>query len=210
MKTLKIVSFFLLAIFATKTVAQEKKKPTRITISVKDDKNKPVAGAAILFDDKKHPRRTNKKGIFKIKIKDTPKEIAAFSALLGIKKVKYTGQKNIYIILGNDQKNDVEIVGRKAQDTAAGAMQFLTIYDYLRGKVSGVTIDGNRIRIRGISNLSGGRSPLLVLNGVPVDADSFGDIVPTTIRKVKVLKGPDSAIYGLRGANGVIEVTTEL
>ena len=49
-----------------------------ITIKVKDKKNKPVAGAIILFDNVKQKRLTNKKGVFKVKTEANPKEVAAF------------------------------------------------------------------------------------------------------------------------------------
>jgi TonB-dependent SusC/RagA subfamily outer membrane receptor len=49
---------------------------------------------------------------------------------------------------------------------------------------------------------------MFILNGVQVDQETFGQIVPVTIVSVKILKGPETAIYGIRGANGVIEVTT--
>jgi TonB-dependent SusC/RagA subfamily outer membrane receptor len=58
--------------------------------------------------------------------------------------------------------------------------------------------------------MNGNREPLFILNGVQIDENSFRDIVPTTIRNVKILKGPETAIYGLRGANGVIEVVTTI
>ena len=40
--------------------------------------------------------------------------------------------------------------------------------------------------------------------------ETFGQIVPVTILKIKILKGPETAMYGIRGANGVIEVTTQI
>lgn len=208
MNILKKISPIFLLFFYISSFAQEK---IDLSIYVKDDKNKPIAGAVILIDDVKQKRVANSKGIFKIKLKKKPKEIAAFSVLHGIKKIKYVGQQNIYVILGRDNSADVEIVASNSKETAAGAKQFLNIYDYLRGKVSGVSISSNNsIRIRGNSSFSGGGEPLFVLNGVQVTQTTFADIVPTTIRNVKILKGPETAVYGIRGANGVIEVKTQL
>jgi TonB-dependent SusC/RagA subfamily outer membrane receptor len=209
MKTRKLITLFLFLSFTFSGYSQ-KKEAIEISINVKDDKNKPVAGALILIDNIKQKRRANSLGVFKIRLQKTPKEIAVFSAKHGIKKIKYKGQKNIFVKLDKNNGMDA-IVDRNTNNKKAGAMQFQTIYDYLRGKVPGVSIGSkNNIRIRGNSTFNGGRGPLLVLNGMQVDATSFGDIVPSTIKKIKVLKGPDASIYGVRGANGVIEVITTL
>jgi len=92
-KAFKGIIFVLLLAFTVTTVSQEKKKASKLTLIVKDANNKPIPGASVLFDNKKYPRTTNSKGIFKIKLKALPKEISIFSALHGIKKVKYLGQK---------------------------------------------------------------------------------------------------------------------
>ena len=51
-------------------------------------------------------------------------------------------------------------------------------------------------------------TPLFILNGVEIPKDIFSQIMPDEIESVTVLKGPDSAIYGIRAANGVIIVKT--
>lgn len=89
--------------------------------------------------------------------------------------------------------------------------------EYLR-RVAGVTVQGSganaRVFVRGgVNNLSGGRQePLFVVNGTPVNG-GFSDLhswLPVQeIQRVKVVKDQDAAIYGVRGANGVIEITTK-
>ncbi|MGK0235061.1 MAG: hypothetical protein ACI9EK_001593, partial [Psychroserpens sp.] len=76
----------------------------KITIKVKDVNRKPVAGAIILFDDVKQKIWTNVKGVFKTKLKKTPKKISAFHPNIGISTVKYNGQSDVSIIIkkGND------------------------------------------------------------------------------------------------------------
>ena len=199
-------------IFTANFSAQEKKSGEKIklTILVKDANNNAVPGAVILIDNVKQRRVANKAGYFKVKLDKTPKEITAFSPLVGVKKVAYNGQSSMIINIVSD-KNDENYVSGRRDTKIADPIQFRDIYDYLRGKVAGVNVSTtNVISIRGTASWSGARSPLLILNGVPVDVDTFGDIVPTTIRKIKVLKGPETSIYGLRGANGVIEVTTTI
>lgn len=212
MKIIKTLMLLVAFTFATNSTAQEKKSKEKIklTILVKDANNQAVPGAVILIDNVKQRRVANKAGYFKVKLDKVPKEITAFSPLVGVKKVAYKGQSSMIINIISDS-NDENYVSGSRDTKVADPIQFRDIYDYLRGKVAGVNVSTtNQIRIRGTASWGGGRAPLLILNGVPVDVDSFGDIVPTTIRKVKVLKGPETSIYGLRGANGVIEVTTTI
>ena len=68
---------------------------------------------------------------------------------------------------------------------------------------------GPAIRIRGIGSMSAGNSPLVVVDGIPYDG-SLKDINPNDVESMSVLKDASaSAIYGARGANGVILVTTK-
>ncbi|MGB0879378.1 MAG: TonB-dependent receptor plug domain-containing protein [Polaribacter sp.] len=205
MKNFKFIALFLLIGFCVNSYSQKKQK-IKISILVKDSKNKPVPGAIILFDDLKHPRRTNEQGVFKIKMDTAPKEISAFFPTIGIQKVKYVGEKKLVITIKTG--NDSYVVSTpkvKSIDTK----QFRNIYDYLRGQVPGVNITSdNVINIRGYNSVNGSTTPMFILNNNQVDQLVFGDIVPTTIKSVVVLKGPETAMYGSRGANGVIKVTT--
>ena len=183
MKLFKNLIILVVFIFTTNFSAQEKIK---LTLLIKDSKNKAVPGAIILIDNKKQRRVANKAGYFKIKLDKAPKEITAFSPLIGAKKVAYNGQKSMIINITSDD-NDKSFVTGDRNTKIADPIQFRDIYDYLRGKVAGLNISTtNVIRVRGTASWNGGRDPLLVLNGVPVDNDTFGDIVPTTIRNVKV------------------------
>lgn len=106
----------------------------------------------------------------------------------------------------------------------------------LAGKVAGVQISGssgnmggsNRILIRGANSVTGENQPLFVIDGVPMDNSNFNstntarggggidygnmanDINPDDIESMSILKGPSAAaLYGSRGANGVIMITTK-
>lgn len=89
----------------------------------------------------------------------------------------------------------------------------------LQGKIPGVQVisgsgkpgDGATIRIRGNSSLNGSNSPLMVVDGFPWgDAGNLKQINPDDIESIEVLKDASSAaIYGSRGANGVIIITTK-
>jgi TonB-dependent SusC/RagA subfamily outer membrane receptor len=93
--------------------------------------------------------------------------------------------------------NDVIFVG---EDVA----NYSNILDYMQGRVPGVNITGNRVIIRGINTFYGSTDPLFLLDGVPIDASAVPSLNPLDIAIIEVLKGPEAAIYGSRGANGVI------
>lgn len=87
----------------------------------------------------------------------------------------------------------------------------------LQGRIAGVEMSQNstrpgatmQIRIRGTRSLSADNNPLIVLDGIPF-AGSLGDINPNDVKSIDILKDASAtAIYGSRGANGVILVTTD-
>jgi iron complex outermembrane receptor protein len=92
-----------------------------------------------------------------------------------------------------------------------------SIEEMLKGRVAGVTvtrIDGGiAVRIRGASSLYASSEPLYVLDGVaiqPGPGGSLQGIDPYDIESIQVLKDPaDTALYGMRGANGVIVIKTK-
>ena len=75
----------------------------------------------------------------------------------------------------------------------------------IRGKVPGVSVVGNSIVIRGVNSVNASSDPLLIVDGVTVS--SIDNISPSMVKSISVLKGPDAAIYGSRGANGVLLIT---
>ncbi|MDP5077708.1 MAG: SusC/RagA family TonB-linked outer membrane protein, partial [Nonlabens sp.] len=88
----------------------------------------------------------------------------------------------------------------------------------LQGQVPGLTIQTNTgqpgadvtIQLRGASSINGNTEPLILLDGIPIDEDSFRTINPLDIETQTVLKdAAGTAIYGNRGANGVILITTK-
>ncbi|GGK44157.1 MULTISPECIES: TonB-dependent receptor plug domain-containing protein [Flavobacteriaceae] len=198
-----IIILFVALFFSSNINSQEKK----LTIIVKDIDNKAVAGAIILFDNVKQRIWTNSSGMFKTKIKTEPREVSAFHPNIGIKTIKYDGQNKLTIVIkGGD---DLDLIVNSVKQKMVNAIQYNTIYDYLRGKVSGLNVSSDGvIRIRGYNSVNGNMSPLLILNGVEVSKESFSAIRPDDIKTITVLKGPETSRYGFRGANGVIIVKT--
>lgn len=84
---------------------------------------------------------------------------------------------------------------------------FNTIYDYIRGRVAGVTVSpDNKITIRGTNSINSSVDPLFIVDGVEVP--DISTINPSDVKSIDVIKDGSSAIYGMRGANGVIIITT--
>jgi TonB-dependent SusC/RagA subfamily outer membrane receptor len=88
---------------------------------------------------------------------------------------------------------------------------YTDIYDLLRGKFSGVAVEGNNIIIRGVKTFQGveGNNALLVVDGIIVSQQDFAMISPLDIQSIDVLKDGSSSIYGSRGANGVVIIETK-
>ena len=83
-----------------------------------------------------------------------------------------------------------------------------TIYQYLAGRLPGGQLtDESHIVIRGVSTLRANTDPLFVVDGVAMNDISF--LNPNDVKRVEVLKDSAAAIYGMRGANGVIVITTK-
>ncbi|MEO7823385.1 MAG: TonB-dependent receptor plug domain-containing protein [Gemmatimonadaceae bacterium] len=85
----------------------------------------------------------------------------------------------------------------------------------LQGRVSGLTVtraeDGSlAVNIRGAHSFTGTDAPLYLIDGMPFEPGAGGalsGIDPYSIESIKVLKGPDAVIHGIRGLNGVIAIT---
>jgi TonB-dependent SusC/RagA subfamily outer membrane receptor len=92
-----------------------------------------------------------------------------------------------------------------------------SVEEILKGRVAGVTVTrsdgGIAVRIRGATSIYGSNEPLYVLDGVPIQpgpGGSLSGIDPYDIESIQVLKDPaDTALYGMRGANGVIVIKTK-
>jgi TonB-dependent SusC/RagA subfamily outer membrane receptor len=86
---------------------------------------------------------------------------------------------------------------------------YTDLFQVMQGRVPGVSVDGNRVHIRGVNSLFGNTDPLYLVDGVPVDPATFQSINPKDVEMIEFLKGPSASIYGSRGSNGVIAAYTK-
>ncbi len=89
------------------------------------------------------------------------------------------------------------------------ATQYTNIYEMIQGRFPGVQIVNGEFIIRGNSSINSSNAALLVLDGNIVSQSVFASLVPSDVASINVLKDASSAIYGSRGANGVIIVETK-
>ena len=87
---------------------------------------------------------------------------------------------------------------------------YRTMHDLINGKLSGVSIVNNEIVVRGMSTYSAaGSAALIIIDGVPSNEGVLFDILPRDVQSIDVLKDGSAAIWGSRGANGVLIVKTK-
>ncbi|WP_051907744.1 SusC/RagA family TonB-linked outer membrane protein [Flavimarina sp. Hel_I_48] len=146
-------------------------------------------------------------------------------------KVPVDGRNQIDVVLNADSQALSEVVvigyGTQRKEAVTGSVASIggaalrevptvNVSEALTGRLPGVQLSQTssqpgatqQIRIRGVRSLTASNDPLLVLNGVPF-AGSLNDINPNDIKSLDILKDASAtAIYGSRGANGVVLITT--
>ncbi|PSK89524.1 SusC/RagA family TonB-linked outer membrane protein [Taibaiella chishuiensis] len=127
---------------------------------------------------------------------------------------------NDVIVVGYGTQSKARVTGAISQIRSADLNKYAgsSFGSQLAGKVAGVTINeasgmpgtDPQIVIRGVSTLTAGANPLIVVDGFPLsEGSSLNSINPQDIETMDILKDPSSAaIYGSRAANGVILITT--
>ena len=223
-------SFCIVALLFAQTAMAQKART--ITGQVLDNTGQPMIGATVVVvGNSGVGTTTDMQG--KYKIKATQDDQLSFSFLGYVEVTERVGTRtNINIVLQQENVsiNEVVVIGYGSQQKSdlTGAVTSVNMEDLantasasvdeaLQGRLAGVeimTTDGEpgsaaSIRVRGSRSLTASNDPLIVVDGVMDAVASFADIDPAEIKNVTVLKDASStAIYGSRGANGVILVTT--
>ncbi|HYW36019.1 MAG TPA: TonB-dependent receptor [Balneolaceae bacterium] len=127
------------------------------------------------------------------------------------------GQQLVVVGYGTQRKQSVTGSVSSISGTSMNEVPASNVSDALKGRLPGVKISQTsskpgspmQIRIRGTRSLNASNNPLIVLNGIPFGG-SLSDINPDQIKSIDVLKDASAtAIYGSRGANGVILIQTK-
>jgi TonB-dependent SusC/RagA subfamily outer membrane receptor len=91
----------------------------------------------------------------------------------------------------------------------ASYANYSNIYDLIRDRVAGAQVTNGEIILRGDNSFRGSSAALIVVDGVIVDYDFLNTLSPVQIKSIDAIKDGTSAIYGSRGANGVILIETK-
>ncbi len=220
--TALLMSMFCLFIYAQKTV----------TGTVKDATGEPMIGVSVVVDGTSNGAVTDLDGRFAIQ-KVANNGVLRFS-YVGYKdqKVSVAGKSSVDVVMQEDKQllDEVVVVGygvqRKSDVTGAltrvgekeiNSKPVSNAFEALQGKAAGVDITSNQrpgemgnIIIRGTRSLNASSAPLYVVDGVPLQAGGIESLNPRDIEAIDILKDASStAIYGSRGANGVVLITTK-
>jgi TonB-linked SusC/RagA family outer membrane protein len=217
----------------TEEIKQETQVPLALEINgkVTDESGSPLAYASVVVKSTNKGTATDKDGKFSISV-DNAGDILVFSYVGYVtieSKVAKSGTLNIVLKLKDNRTEEIVVVGygtRKKSDLT-GAVSSISTKDFkdqpiyridqaLQGRASGVQVVNNAgapggdvsIRIRGANSILGDNNPLYVIDGF-IGAD-FNNINPRDVESIEVLKDASgTAIYGSRGANGVVLITTK-
>ena len=190
----------------------------------------PVIGASIKVVGTKTGAVTDINGNFSL---NAPAGAKLEISYIGMNSQTVKAASNMKIVMNPDNKALDEVIvvayGTAKKSAFTGSAAVMKTEDIakvadsnpvqaLTGKVSGVQINTQtgqpgvenfKIRIRGISSINAGSTPLVIVDGSPWDGD-MNDINPNDIASMTVLKDAASAaLYGARGANGVVIITTK-
>lgn len=221
---------FVMSIFSLTVLAQ---RNTTVTGKVTDENGLPLPGATVKLQSGTANAITDLNGTFTIQVPEpisgkvltvsfisySTKQVTINSGTVNIALTpdNQTLTSVVVVGYGSQKKSDVtgSIVGIKGDNLrevpAPNAIQAL------QGRLAGVDIQNNssrpgaggQIRIRGSRSLSAGNDPFIVVDGIPFGG-SLNDINNDDIASIDVLKDASStAIYGSRGSNGVILITTK-
>ncbi len=203
---------------------------TMVKGTVVDNSGEPLVGAAVVVKGAGEGTMTDLDGNFMLPASKgqqleisyvgfATKDVTVGDGPMEIRMSESTNNLDEVVVVGygtmkkKDLTGGLTVVGEEALKMSGSA----NLMDRLVGQVAGFSITSSEAKpgsdqsllIRGTNSLSGGNSPLVVLDGIPYEG-SIGDIDPNIVESLTVLKDASSvAIYGSRGSNGVILIQTK-
>ncbi|MGB2174688.1 MAG: TonB-dependent receptor plug domain-containing protein, partial [Flavobacteriaceae bacterium] len=217
-----------MALIVQLTFAQQR----TISGTVSDENGLPLLGATVIISGTSTGTTTDFDGNYKINANTG--DVLSFS-YVGYQSQNITVGASNTVNATLQLDNTLEVVVIEAYRTTSKATSNIasttitaqtieskpnaSFVQTLQGQVAGLNITtgngqpgGNSvINLRGVSSLSGNTEPLFIIDGVPVDEDNFRSLNPNDIASLSVLKDAGAtAIYGNRGANGVVIIETKV
>ncbi|MCX6315785.1 MAG: TonB-dependent receptor [Bacteroidetes bacterium] len=229
-QTARLLLLLLATCLSSLAMAQNRQITGTVTSA---DNKQPAAGTTVTVKGTRNAVTTDNKGQFKINVPANGDITLVFTNTSFVAQEIAVGtNSNVEVVMQPDSKalSDVVVIGyqtvrRKdllASVSSVGAKDLKDIpinsaAEALNGRLAGVTAttsEGSpdadiRIRVRGGMSITGDNSPLYIVDGVQVE-NGLSAISPQDIQTIDVLKdAAATAIYGARGANGVIVITTK-
>jgi len=203
-----------------------------VTGKVTDASGAPMEGATVLEKGTKNSTMTRQGGIFQLNLASGKARLVISFVGHEAQEVAVDNNANLSVSLKstNDALSDIVVIGYAAvkrtdvTGSVAGIGQqdiksrpVVTALDAMQGKIAGVDITSNTrpgvlgdITIRGVRSLTASNTPLFVVDNIPLSTGTIDNIDPNDIESIDVLKDASAtAIYGSRGANGVVIITTK-
>ncbi|MFA5462470.1 MAG: TonB-dependent receptor [Dysgonamonadaceae bacterium] len=202
---------------------------TQVRGVVVDETGEPVVGATILIKGTSQGTVTDFDGNFALTVPANARLVVSYVGMVTL-EVAATPTMRIVMQLDSELLEEVMVVAfgtaKKSAFTGSAKVvdaeqlsksQVTSITNALAGSVPGLQLtsdDGapgatSSIKIRGFSSLNAGNDPLIILDGAPYSGD-LSNLNPNDVESMTVLKDAASnALYGARGANGVIMITTK-
>jgi len=231
--SIRLFFLILLSVLCLNSITAQKNNPeVTITGRVVDVYYSPIVNAIIMIDGQKTNSLTNSNGRYKIKADQKATKIGIVAFGNGIIEEEIDGRPEINFKFKNltsqqqQYKNNAlceegintgySHVKRKYLTTDISKIDgenkkyasYNSIYDMIQREISGVRINGGTIIIQDSKNLYGYIPALLVVDGVYVN--TIGDISPSSVESIEVLKGTSAIIYGSRGYGGAIVIKTKI
>ena len=203
---------------------------TGVVISEED--GQPVIGASVRVENTQLGAITDVDGKFQIANVPSSAKTLVIS-YIGMESQTVTIKPNLKVVLrtNSEMLDEVMVVAfgtaKKSAFTGSAKVvssekleqsQVTSVTNALAGAVPGVTLTSNdgapgstsSIKIRGFSSINAGNDPLIIVDGAPYNSDQLTNLNPNDVESMTVLKDAASnALYGARGANGVIIITTK-
>ena len=228
-KSLPICIFMFFFLFTPFVYSQSRKQ---ITGSVQDVQGNPLIGVSILETGTSNGTITDMNGTYSLNISSANATLRFSYIGYEEQLIKIQGRNVINVKMNEETSNldEVVVVGygvqRKSDLTGAISsinaaetlkkMPAAQVADLLQGRIAGLSIVNSSgaagaaptLRVRGVNSIKADGGPLVVIDGFP--GGNLSAINPADIKSIEVLKDASStAIYGSRGANGVILITTK-
>jgi TonB-dependent SusC/RagA subfamily outer membrane receptor len=219
----KLIFSIMISVFACVAVFAQKQKAVPFNGVVADLLGQPLKGARVWVVDPNYYTTTDKKGKFGL-TNVQPTDTLHIKYKKQLYLIPVDTMKSVRVRLGDELKFDVQqdeelvntgfgfVKRRESCNSSTGISGDVLVrtgrtdvLEALQGLVPGLSIVNGKAVIRGLATINGSPDPLFLVDGVEVESLSFVNVY--VVDRVEVLK--DANMYGVKGANGAILVTTK-